>query len=58
MERRVIRRIATLAGFYALLGGIASLAGWVLDVRLLTDWDNNGISIQPNATLCAAFSGI
>jgi hypothetical protein len=54
----VIRRIALLTGFYALLGGIVSLAGWVLDVPRLTDWDNNGISILPNATLCAIFSGI
>lgn len=54
----MIRRIALLTGCYALLGGIASLAGWVLDVRRLTDWDNNGISIQPNATLCVILSGI
>jgi hypothetical protein len=54
----MMRRIAFLAGLYALLGGIASLAGWVLDVQRLTDWDNNGISIQPNATLCVIVSGL
>jgi PAS domain S-box-containing protein len=54
----VSRRIALLAGLYACLGGIASLAGWVLDVPRLADWDNDGICILPNATLCASFSGL
>jgi signal transduction histidine kinase/CheY-like chemotaxis protein len=53
----VIRRVAILAGLFAFLGGIVSLAGWVLDVQRLTDWYGNGISIQPNAALCAALSG-
>jgi signal transduction histidine kinase len=55
---RVTRQIARLAGLYALLGGTASLAGWVLDVPRLADWFDNGISIQPNATLCVIFSGL
>lgn len=52
------RRIALVAGWYALLGGIASFAGYVLDVPRLADWDNDGIAIQPNATICAIFSGL
>jgi signal transduction histidine kinase/CheY-like chemotaxis protein len=54
----VTRQIARVAGLYAILGGAASLAGWVLDVPRLTDWHDNGISIQPNATLCVIFSGL
>lgn len=45
-------------GTYALIGGVTSLAGYVFDIRLLTDWDNDDISIQPNAAVCAAFSGL
>lgn len=52
------RQIARLAGLYALLGGAISLAGWVLDVPRFTDWYDNGISIQPNATLCVIFGGL
>lgn len=51
------RRIALLTGLYVLLGGIGSLAGWMLDIQRLTDWNGNGISIQPNAALCVLFSG-
>jgi signal transduction histidine kinase/CheY-like chemotaxis protein len=58
MESHVTHRIAFLAGLYSLIGGIVSLSGWVLDIRFLTNWENNGISIQPNATVCAIFSGI
>jgi hypothetical protein len=48
--------IAILAT-YVLAGGVVSLAGWFLDVPRLTDWDNNGISIQPNAALAVACAG-
>lgn len=51
---------ATIAacGAYATIGGITSFLGYVLDIPRLTDWYNNGISIQPNAALCVTFSGI
>jgi signal transduction histidine kinase len=39
---------------YPLVGGLLSFAGWALDVPRLTDWQGNGISIQPNASLLAA----
>jgi hypothetical protein len=45
-------------GGYVLLGGLISFLGYVLDIRRLTDWDNDGISIQPNAALCVTFSGL
>jgi hypothetical protein len=34
-----------------------SFLGWLLDVPLLTDWHNNGISIQPNATVATMAAG-
>jgi signal transduction histidine kinase len=46
-------RIATLAGSYVLAAAVLGLAGWVFDIRRLTDWDANGISIQPNSTVVA-----
>ena len=52
------RGIAVFAGLYVLLGGIVSLAGWLLDLRRLTDWADHGISIQPNAALCVIASGV
>ena len=44
---------ASLAG-YAFVGGAVSFIGWAADIRRLTDWDNSGISIQPNSTIAAA----
>ncbi len=46
-----------MLSFYALVGGLSSLTGWVLDLPRLTDWDGNGISIQPNATVAVTCSG-
>jgi PAS domain S-box-containing protein len=43
---------------YLIAGGLSSLCGWVFNVPRLTDWYGNGISIQPNATLCAIGSGL
>ena len=42
---------------YALFGGLISFAGWVANLARLTDWDGDGISIQPNATVAAIGSG-
>jgi signal transduction histidine kinase/CheY-like chemotaxis protein len=57
-EVRVIRWIVPATGLYLVLGGATSFAGWVFDVPALTDWVGDGISIQPNATLCVIFSGL
>ena len=35
----------------ALLGGLISFSGWVIDVPALADWDRDGIAIQPNPSL-------
>ncbi len=37
---------------YALVGGVLSFLGWVLDVPRLTDWEGDGITIKPNTALC------
>ena len=44
-------------GLFALLGGLLSLLGWVLDVPPLTDWTGSGISIQPNTTVAVMSAG-
>src|SRR2546423_15712137 len=46
-----------LLATYALLGGIISFIGWAADIPRLTDWDNAGISIQPNATVAVTTAG-
>ena len=50
-------QVSASFGAYAMAGGLLSLLGWVLDVQRFTDWDGNGISIQPNAALCATVAG-
>ena len=48
-ERHPFGRISAthVLALYALIGGLLSLAGWILDVPWLTDWPGSGISIQP-----------
>ena len=52
-----IERAPLVLGLYALVGGVVSFSGWVVDVPRLTDWDGDGNSIQPNAALAAMFAG-
>ena len=49
---------SAILGLYALVGGVISFAGWLADRPRLADWDNNGISIQPNATVATMLAGI
>jgi hypothetical protein len=51
------RRLSAALGLYALLGGAISFGGWALDVPRLTDWVNNGVSIQPNAAVLIMLAG-
>ncbi|NOT28184.1 MAG: response regulator [Acidobacteria bacterium] len=51
-------KMATALGVYVALGGLLSFSGWAADVPRLTDWFNNGISIQPNAALAVASAGV
>src|SRR5947207_6251568 len=50
-------KLVLLLGIYALLGGVTSFTGWAADIPRLTDWDNTGISIQPNATVAVTTAG-
>ena len=47
-----------VCGTYAALAGALSFAGWALDVPRLTDWIQNGVSIQPNATVAVTCAGV
>src|ERR1043165_397873 len=51
------RRLSELLGLYALIAGLISFSGWPLDMRRLTDWFNDGISIQPNTAVLIAIAG-
>jgi PAS domain S-box-containing protein len=50
--------VAIAAGVYALISGTVSFLGWALDIPRLTDWNNSGISIQPNTTVAVICSGL
>ena len=57
-EFDVIRRALPVIGSYVALSAAASLVGWAADLPRLTDWENDGISIQPNAAIAATAAGI
>ena len=46
-----------LLGLYALVGGALSFTGWVFNLPRLSDWYNNGISIQPNTCIAVMAAG-
>src|SRR5690349_15219978 len=51
------RAIFTGLALYPLAGGLISFLGWVADIPRLSGWDNQGIAIQPNASVAAMCSG-
>lgn len=55
--RRWQRRLVIALGLYALIAGVVSFSGWPLDVRALTDWFNDEVSIQPNTAILIALAG-
>lgn len=46
--------IGSACALYGLVGALLCLAGWAFDIRRLTDWLGDGISIQPNTAVIAA----
>lgn len=52
------KSITVIFGFFALIGGLVSLAGWTFDAPRLGDWFGTGIVIQPNTALLLAISGL
>lgn len=55
-ERR-LSSVCLILGSYVFVGGLTSFLGWASNRPFLTDWTGSGISIQPNAALCAASAG-
>jgi PAS domain S-box-containing protein len=51
------RLITAAAGAYALIVGVLTMLGYALNVRRLTDWIDDGISMFPNAAACAILGG-
>jgi signal transduction histidine kinase/CheY-like chemotaxis protein len=54
---RVLSTSVACLEIFLIVGGLLSLAGWVLDVPRLTDWHDSGISIQPNTSLAVIAAG-
>jgi hypothetical protein len=50
--------ITTVCSVFAIAGGLITLTGYLLNEPRLTDWNNSGISMFPNAAACAVISGI
>jgi hypothetical protein len=44
-------------GLYALVAGVISFSGWPFDVPRLTDWFDDGVSVQPNTAVLIAVAG-
>lgn len=55
---RYLGRMSALLALYALVAGLISFGGWVLDVPRLTDWFKDGVSTQPNTTVLIMLSAI
>jgi signal transduction histidine kinase/CheY-like chemotaxis protein len=51
------RRLSHVLGVYALVAGAISFSGWPFDFPRLTDWFNDGVSIQPNTAVLIAIAG-
>ena len=49
--------VVLILGGYAVVGGLVSFLGWPLDRPRLTDWFDDGVSIQPNSCLLLMLSG-
>lgn len=49
--------VGQASGVYAILAGVSAILGWALDIRALTDWTDEGISMFPNTAICAVLAG-
>jgi signal transduction histidine kinase len=49
--------VALAAAAFAMAGSLVTLAGWLFDVRRLADWNDSGISTQPNSALAMFAAG-
>ena len=55
---RKLRMGGGILGAYTALGGLLTLIGWFANLPRLTDWQDNGISMMPNAAVCALCAGV
>ncbi|MEO8213113.1 MAG: ATP-binding protein [Myxococcales bacterium] len=51
-------RLVLALAVYPILGGALTLLGWALDIPRLIDWGGLGISMKPNAAICALALGL
>lgn len=58
VDARWLRRLTMVLGLCIVVAGAISFSGWVFDCQRLTDWLNDGLSIQPNTTVLIMFAGI
>jgi len=52
------RTAALVLGLYVLAGGMVSFLGWAANIPRLTDWEANGISIQPLTCIAVVLAGL
>jgi len=57
-QSRLSAAFVVATGLYAVAGGSITLIGWFADIRRLTDWENSGISMMPNAAIAAICVGL
>lgn len=57
IDPRYLKRLAAVLELYALIAGAISFGGWALDIPRLTDWLDDGVSIQPNTAVLIALAG-
>jgi signal transduction histidine kinase len=52
------RTVSVGLATYAIAGSLITLAGWAFNLPRLTDWNDEGIAMFPNAALCAVMGGV
>jgi signal transduction histidine kinase/ActR/RegA family two-component response regulator len=57
IQPRSLKRLSAGLGLFAFIAGAICLSGWAFDIPRLTDWLNDGISVQPNTTVLIALAG-
>ena len=57
IQPRCLKRLSAGLGLYAFIAGAISLSGWVFNIPRLTDWLDDGISVQPNTAVLIALAG-
>lgn len=55
---RRLQALSIILAIYALIAGAVCFSGWAFDLPRLTDWLDDGVSIQPNTAVLVALAGI